>query len=477
MSAEMEVSQLPAYARLRKRAVPVLSVIDARFLFAGILVLAVGLRLVAIGQHWGTDDGYSWLVASSPSAHVFLARLAAYENTPPLSYLVLSLMPTGHSAWILLPAAVAGILACAVVYYALRRPFGSEAALLAALGLAVAPFHVSFSNLSRGFMLADLALLVAIWAVLALSRRESPRWWGIYLLAGVIAMYTEYDSAIVLVALTATALWLGAPTRARMAVLGPLPVLAIAPWIPQIVRGQDAVGKTKLATPFSGPSPGTLRELTVSLAFGANGGTASVAGQWLEFAVIVLLIGAAAVVLRRTATARGRRWRYAVLLLGGTAALTLIGHAIAPAVGIQLFTARYLTILIPLAVALAAAALVASGRRWPVLAASLVFVGAGAVDLGLRYHHQWEPDLRPVRLAALSLHPHTVLTDNPDVVYYLGSLRPQLDRPFNLGPGRAASCLRPCLIVDDSTSQFGTPRPPLTGPSTTVGSFTLTLER
>ncbi|HWC84982.1 MAG TPA: glycosyltransferase family 39 protein [Solirubrobacteraceae bacterium] len=471
----MEVSQLPVHARRRKRVVPVLTVIDARFLFAGIVALALALRLVAIGQHWGTDDGYSWLVASSPNAHVFLARLAAYENTPPLSYLVLALMPTGHSAWILVPAAVAGTLACAVLYYALRGPLGSEAALIAALALAVAPFHVSFSNLSRGFMLADLALLVALWAVLVLSRRESRRWWGIYLLAGVIAIYTEYDSAIVLLALTVTALWLGAPTRARMAVLGPLPLLAIVPWIPEIVRGQEAVGKTKLATPFSGPSPGTLRELTASLAFGANGGTPSVTGQWLEFTVILAVGAAAVVVLRRTATARGRRWRYAVLLIAGTAGLTLIGHAIAPAVGIQLFTARYLTIMIPLAAALAAAALVASGRRWLVLAAVLALVAAGAVNLGLRYHHQWEPDLRPVRVAAIAMHPRTVLTDNPDVVYYLGSLHPQLDRPFNLGPGRAASCPRPCLIIDSTETNFGVLRQ-VSGTRTVIGTFVLTLE-
>jgi hypothetical protein len=112
-----------------------------------------------------------------------------------------------------------------------------------------------------------------------------------------------------------------------------------------------------------------------------------------------------------------------------------------------------------------------------VLAAALALLAAGGVDLGLRYHHQWEPDLRPVRLAAIALHPKSVLTDNPDVVYYLGSLRPRLDRPFNLGPGQAPSCPRPCLIVDDVTSAFGTARPPVAGPRATVGSFSLTLER
>lgn len=473
----MEVSQLSVSARPGKRSMLALSIIDARWVFAGVVVLAVALRFVAIGQHWGTDDGYSYLVATSPNLHVFLARLAAYENTPPLSYLVLSLMPTNHSAWMLVPAAVAGSLACVVLYLALRRPFGTEGAVIAMLALAVAPFQVSYSNLSRGFMLADLALLVALWAVLMLSERDSRRWWAVYLLAGVIAIYTEYDSAIFLVALTATALLLGAPARRRMAVLGLVPLLAIIPWIPQIVRGENAVGKTKLATPFSGPSPGVLRELTVSLAFGANGGTSSALGQWLEFGVIVALGAVAVIVLRRTAAARGRRWRFAILLIAGTAGLTLVGHAIAPAVGIQLFTARYLTIIIPLTLALIAAAVVSSGRRWPVIAASLVLVVAGALDLGLRYHHQWEPDLRPVRLAAIAMHPRTVLTDNPDVVYYLRALHPQLDRPFNLGPGRAGSCSRPCLIVDDATSQFGTPRPSVTGSRIKVGSFYLILER
>jgi uncharacterized membrane protein len=452
------------------------SQIDDRVWLAGIFVLAAALRFVAIGQHWGSDDGYSYLVASSPNVHVFLARLAAYENTPPLFYMILALMPTTHSAWMLVPAAVPGVIACVLIYYVLRGPLGAKAAVIAALALAVSPFEISYSNFARAFMLADLALLVCLWAVLRLSERESRSWWAVYLVAGVIAVYSEFDSAIVLLALTATALWLAAPARRRVAILGPLPLLAIIPWIPQIVRGENAVGKTKLATPFSAPSPNVLRELTVSLAFGANGGTRNVAGQWLEFGVIVALIALAVVVLRRAAAVRDKRWRYAVVLIAGTAVLTLVGHAIAPVAGVQLFTARYLTIIIPLAVALAAAVVVSIGGRRPIVIVSLVLIVVGAVDLKLRYHHQWEPDLRPVRLAALALHPKTVLTDNPDVIYYLRPLHAELDRPFNLGPGRAASCARPCLIVDDATSAFGTPRPPVTGTRTAVGDFALTLE-
>lgn len=473
----MEVSQVSGPPRRRRSIARARPAVAAQVWFVGIVLLAIAVRFVAIGQHWGTDDGYSYLIATSPSPHVFLARLAAYENTPPLFYLVLSLMPTDHSAWMLVPVAVAGVLGCIALYFGLRRPLGTEAALIAALALAVAPFEVSYSNLSRAFLLADLALLVALWAVLRLSEHESRRWWAVYLIAGVLALYSEYDSAIFVVALTASALRLGAPKRRHMAVLGPLPLLAIIPWIPQIVRGEHAVGKTKLATPFAAPSLHTLRELTASLVLGSNGGTSSTTGQWLEFGAIAVVGAAAVIVLRRVAAVKDERWRYAIALIAGTGALTLLGHAIAPIVGVQLFTERYLTILIPLGVALAAAVVASTGARWPIVITSLVLVAVGAVNLKHRYNHQWEPDLRPVRAAALALHPKTVLTDNPDVVYYLKSLHPVLDRPFNLGPGRAPSCARPCLVVDDSTSQFGTPRTGLSGSSTTVGSFVLTMQR
>jgi uncharacterized membrane protein len=461
----------------RRRGTDVRALVASENLvLVGVLVLAAAVRLVAIGSNLSIDDGYSWLVGSSPSAHAFLHRLAASENTPPLFYLLLEPLPIGHPAWLRIPAAIPGILMSPVLYYALRRPLGARVALLAALGIAVAPLLVTYSNLARGFMLEDLALLVALWATLRLVCGGSSRWWGAYLVAGVVAVYTEYDSALFLLALTAAALIIGTRARVRTAILGLLPLLAIAPWIPEIVRGQNQVNITKLSPTFPGPSVTTLRDAAVTLTLGEYGGTSNHTGRWLVFAVLVVLVVAAALLLRRATRTADVSYRRAIGLIALTAALVLIAHAIAAALGFDVFNQRYLTIVIALAAALGAAALVSTERRYLIVGAGALLVAVGVVNLARRDHHQWQPSLEPVRAAAIALHPRTVLTNTPVVLYYLGSLRPILDRPFDLGPGRQQSCARPCLIIDDMSTHTGTPRP-LPAPGTTLGYYELTLER
>jgi len=80
----------------------------------GVVGVALALRLLTLGGPLSHDEGYSWLVASAPSGHAFLGRLAAYENTPPLFYLLLRPLPL-DAAWSLrLPALVPGVLVVAV---------------------------------------------------------------------------------------------------------------------------------------------------------------------------------------------------------------------------------------------------------------------------------------------------------------------------------------------------------------------------
>jgi Dolichyl-phosphate-mannose-protein mannosyltransferase len=450
--------------------------LDARVLLAGIVLLAVVVRLAGIGSRLSIDDAYSWFAAASPSAHVFLHRLAAYENTPPLSYLLLMLVPNDQPAWLRVPAAVPGVLLCVLLYYALRPRLGDRASLLGALGLAVSPYLITYSNLARGFMLADAALLVVLWAVLSLSERETTAKWATFIVAGSVAVYTEYASAIFLVALVLAVLWVGRPRRRTTVLAGGLALLTLAPWIPQIVRAQDQVGVTKFTPLFATPSLTGLRDIPITLALGEKGGTINPAGRWLEFAMMVALAIAAAVVLRRGWDIREERGRRAIRLLAATAALTFAGYALAALVGIDVFTQRYLTSLIPLGAGLGAAALASIGGRWPMIAVSSLLVALGLVGIARRIGAEWEPDLTPVRIAANAVHPRTVLTNTPVVLYYLRSLDPRFDRPANLGPGGSGTCARPCLVIDDTRIGGGTPRQ-VVGSQSRIGPFLLTLER
>jgi hypothetical protein len=453
-----------------------LSAVDVRLLVAGILLLAIAVRVAALGSHLSIDDAYSWYSASAPNRHVFLARMAENENTPPLVYVLIALLPGSSPAVLRLPAFLPGVALCLVTFLMLRRRVGTSAACLAALLVAVAPYLVTYSNLARGFMLADLALLAAVWAVVCLAEEETPAKWTAFAGAGVVAVWSEYSSIIVLAAIVATALVLGRPRRGPLVVAGALAVASLAPWLGQLSRAQDQNGLTKLNPLDASPSFRGLRDMAVSLAFGENGGTSSGVGRWLLLALILAAGAGLALLVRRGWARRDARSRYTVGLLAGTAAVTLVGHALVAVAGVDVFTQRYTTILIPLVAGLLAVAIADVPVRHvlPLVAAGLVVLGVG--NTVRRVGGQYQPGPGPLRAATASLQPRTVLTNTPVVLYYLPHLHAAFDRPYNLGPGRTAGCLKPCLVIDDTRVHGGTPRP-VTGAVSHVGPFLFTLLR
>jgi 4-amino-4-deoxy-L-arabinose transferase-like glycosyltransferase len=81
-----------------------------------------------------------------------------------------------NSVSILLPQALAGVLAVLLLYYLVRRHFGVVAGLLAALALAVSPISiVTNRNITIDSTLA-LTLLVGAWAVLRAAETGKLRW-------------------------------------------------------------------------------------------------------------------------------------------------------------------------------------------------------------------------------------------------------------------------------------------------------------
>src|SRR3954454_8588885 len=377
-----EVGRSSGPALRRSRAVARLG--DRRVLLAGIVLLALACRLAGVGDRLSADEGYSWLVGSAPDPGAFLELLARYENTPPLFYLLLSPLPIhDDEVWLRLPSLLAGVATVPVLYAAVRALLGTRAALLSALALAVAPYAVSFSNYARGFTLATLGLVVALWAAARLGKGGGPRWWALYATGAVVALYSEYVVALFLVPLALT-LFVLRP-GARTLGLGLAPLLALVPWIGEIEHSRDFAGVTKVDPTYPGPSPGSLRDTVVALAFGEHGSAAAVGLRWLQFlAIAVVIPGALALVARRS--------RVAAVLLGGTAIGALVLHALTALVGPDVFAPRYMTALIPLGAALVGGAAALGPRRaaGPVLAAALL--AAGVAVVAQRTGRELEPD-------------------------------------------------------------------------------------
>ncbi len=148
----------------------------------------------------------------------------------------------GYSTWsILLPSAVAGAATVGLLWLIVRRTFGTTAATLAALALALTPISVAVDRLNLPEPFYLLALVGAAGAVL--RSLEARRWWWWSALAGLLVGLAFNSKmlagwipgpAFVLAILVGWAgPWRAAlrPSLGRLAVLGAVTLLASASWM------------------------------------------------------------------------------------------------------------------------------------------------------------------------------------------------------------------------------------------------------
>ena len=87
----------------------------------GVLLLgALAIRLVAVGDTLSHDEGYTWLVTSAGGPDAFFDRLGAYENTPPLYYLLTWPFPDDGVAWLRVVAVLSGVGCVWAVWWSAR---------------------------------------------------------------------------------------------------------------------------------------------------------------------------------------------------------------------------------------------------------------------------------------------------------------------------------------------------------------------
>ena len=145
-----------------------------------ILILSAVLNFTNIGIEGFANTYYSagvksmmmslknfFFVSSDPSGFVTIDK-------PPIGFWLqtISAKIFGFSGWsVIFPQALAGVISVWIIYYIVKRSFGSLAGLVAALCLAVTPIFVAASRNNTIDNLLVLSSLLACWAISIAAER------------------------------------------------------------------------------------------------------------------------------------------------------------------------------------------------------------------------------------------------------------------------------------------------------------------
>ena len=166
--------------------------------------LAFALRTLRIDfQPLWWDEGWSLYFATAdiPS----MISRTAIDIHPPFYYLLLNgwvLICGSTAASVRLLSALIGTLSVPLVFLLGRRLFGVRVGVIAGLTLAVAPFHIYYSQETRMYALVTLLVVASMYLFVSLLERRSSAFpalvhWLLYVVVTSLAMYTQYYAAFI----------------------------------------------------------------------------------------------------------------------------------------------------------------------------------------------------------------------------------------------------------------------------------------
>lgn len=240
-----------------------------RRLVAVVLVLALGLRLIALqSRALEYDDAFSVLLAGQSLSKVVDGTAA--DTMPPLYYFLLHIwMSISRALWFLrLLNVLLSVAVVALLYATVRRLFNPTSASWAALFAAVSPLHIFHAQGMRMYVALSLFLLGYFYCFLLVRegwQREERRWWawGGLVVSGALAMYTHNLAIFSLVVphlfLLLRRRWrpLGELVLAQLGI-----VILAAPWLVLVPRQFE-----KVQSAFWTPRPGTLEVVQMLVSF------------------------------------------------------------------------------------------------------------------------------------------------------------------------------------------------------------------
>jgi hypothetical protein len=192
-----------------------------------IAALALAIRLYHIKQQsvWIDDC----LTVECLGVKGLPAQLALFRfwnpDCTPLDFLLQDLwsLMVGVCPWKLrlLPISF-GILCIPMIYCLGKAVWGRRVGLLAALFLALSPFHAWHGQTIRPYALVSLLVLLAMWSCLRIATHGGRKWWFLNLAAGLLLLWAHPFTLFFLAAEFVFLYWSVGPRRILLLVWAPL---------------------------------------------------------------------------------------------------------------------------------------------------------------------------------------------------------------------------------------------------------------
>ncbi|MBK5110621.1 MAG: glycosyltransferase family 39 protein [Thermoleophilia bacterium] len=208
-----------------------------RWVWATVALLTLIGALVRIktagSSLFGDELSTLWIVDGRSLKQVIEIVNSDAEITPPL-YFVLAWMANKLGSdpdLIRLPALIAGIGAIPLTYAIGLRMIGRLGALVATAVVTVSPFLVFYSADARAYSVGITMLLLSTLGLLLAAETGRRRWWALYGVASLLALYSHYTMAFVLIGQLLWLLWAFPSARKSAIVTNAIAAVFYLPWI------------------------------------------------------------------------------------------------------------------------------------------------------------------------------------------------------------------------------------------------------
>jgi mannosyltransferase len=353
-------------------------------------LVAAGLRLSQLGSKslW-LDEGATVALARMNWQHFIWVWWHGEANLQTVYFLLMRGWVHGglSEAWLRLPSALAGIASVPMLYIVARRLLPAGAALAAAALLAFSPTHVYYSHEARSYTLTVLLVLLSSYFFIRAVEGGRRADWVLWTTVSILAFYSHYFAALVLVAQVGSLLFRKTPpaTWKRVLFCGLLILMIALPGVTYVFRASHE------NLYFIWMPRATPREIwNLAKFFGGSG---------IKVCLALILWIAGLVAIARARQRDPEEFWHGMLIVSWAllpamiAALVSIVHPI--------FMARYLIFSLPAMALLAAAGMTTLTRMHagPVLVVALCTMAVPAI---LKDYHKPREDWRAASNAILT---------------------------------------------------------------------------